>query len=158
MKNFVSTNFYIDSSQTNSLKINHWNLLYRYLPSNNSLKAIVLSILIKNSNAQLIDNTISLWVSNFSGSITYLNSLENLEVAAYNTTNNTSVTFNNTMADGTSPGCIYPLLSIETLSAKDEFTIDRTKHLIVLKYGQGIVIKPSASGIFAYCSVLENVN
>lgn len=56
-------------------------------------------------------------------------------------------------------GLIYPLFTdSEVLSNKDEFYIDRTKQLIVLNPGDKIRIRTHAYGIYAYCSVLENVN
>ena len=52
---------------------------------------------------------------------------------------------------------IYPLISSQILSSKDEFFIDRTKQLFILNPGETIELNYGDSGIWTYCSLLENL-
>ena len=126
MKNFVRHNLIINNNTNLSVsgRTTVWNELYRYNPST-STKALLLSLLIKNTNAS--------------------NSSQSDMIVAVQI-----VDANNNI--------VYPLLSFQILSNKDEFYIDRTKQLIVLNPQDKIRISTTATGLYAYCSVLENVN
>lgn len=137
MKNFVRRYFAIPSTATNDPNIGKWYMIYRYSPTNTSLKALVLSLLVKNTSYSSSHGDINV----------------NLYIGRH--------TQEGLISDNpdTGPTVIYPLItSTEVLSNKDEFFLDRTKNLIVLNAGDGIAIKCSAGGIYAYCSILENVN
>lgn len=125
MKNFVSRNLSIVSTDSNPRALDEWHDLYQYNVTDNTKKALLLSLLVKNTSSSSSQSDV------------------NLEV--YITTSG--------------GGLRYPLITYtEVLSNKDEFYIDRTKQLIVLNPGDKIRIRAHAYGIYAYCSVLENVN
>lgn len=82
-----------------------------------------------------------------------------LSLLARNTKNagrDSSIDIEIRITNSTTNTIIYPIIKA-TLSAQDEFKIDRTKQFFVLEAGWKLQVKFSKADVYVYASVLENV-